>query len=297
MYPPRFDYERPTTLDEALELLVRHGNDAKLIAGGQTMIPLLKLRLASPAVLVDVNRLTELEHIADCGNAGIRIGALVRHSAMEVAKWPRGLAILRDAATVIADPQVRNLGTVGGSLATVDPAGDWPTVMLALDATLHVVSRNGHRELDAEGFYRDAYTNALAADEMLKEVLVPVPPAEAGTAYLKMKRKSGDFAIASAAVCVAMDERGKVARVRIGLGGVGLVPLRAHKAEAVLQSCIPDDSVLAAAADAVRSQCEPVPDVRGSVDYKRHVAGVLFTRAMRHALRRARGEIVEIERV
>jgi carbon-monoxide dehydrogenase medium subunit len=264
------------------------------------MIPLLKLRLASPAVLVDVNRLTELEdiaHIADGGDARFRIGALVRHSTMEVANWPPGLAILHDAATVIADPQVRNLGTVGGSLATVDPAGDWPTVMLALDATLHLVRRNEHRELGAEAFYRDSYTNALATDELLKEVHVPVPAAGAGTAYLKMKRKSGDFAIASVAVCVFTDAHGNVARARIGLGGVGLVPFRAHRAEAMLQNCSPTESVLAAAADQVRSQCEPVPDVRGSVDYKRHVAGVLFTRAMRHALRRARGERVEVERV
>ena len=296
MYPPKFDYERPKTLKEALEILARHQDDARVLAGGQTMIPLLKLRLASPAVLIDVNRLAELEEIADTGN-GFSIGTLVRHHNMECAKWPAGLEILHDAATVIGDPQVRNLGTVGGSLATVDPAGDWATVMLALEATVDLVRLSGHRELPVEKFFRDTYTNALDPDEMLKGVRVPVVPRGTGSAYFKMKRKSGDFAIASVAVFVVTEENGRVARVRIGLGGVGLIPFRARKAEAILEGQIPTDAVLSASADAVREECEPVSDVRGSADYKRHLAGALLIRALPHALRRAHGEIVEVGHV
>ena len=293
MFPPRFDYLRPESLEEVLELLARYGDDGRLLAGGQSVIPLMKLRLASPAVLIDINRVRELEAIVGDEHGGLRIGALTRHHHMEIKKWPRSLALLTDAARVIGDPQVRNLGTVGGSLAQADPAGDWGPVMLCLGAKVRILSCKQERSIPADELFQDAYTTCLGEDELLREVEIPPLKQGTGTAYLKMERKSGDFAIASAAVrlCLGPDQRCE--DVGIGLGGVGLVPLWPRRAEGSLRGSILNDQAIAEAEELVRQECDLIADLRGASEFKRHVAGVLFRRALRIALRRAEGEEVE----
>jgi len=230
MFPPRFDYLRAESLAEVLDLLARHGSEGKILAGGQSVIPLMKLRMASPAVLIDINRVRELEGISADDGGEVQIGALTRHQHMENRKWSSALAVLRDAARVIGDPQVRNLGTVGGALAEVDPAGDWGPVMLALGARVRAVNAKGERPFAIDELFVDAYTTCLAEDELLREVLIPPLAEGTGSAYLKMERKAGDFAIASAAVRIQRSPEGRCQDVGIGLGGVGLVPLRARGA-------------------------------------------------------------------
>lgn len=293
MFPPPFEYFRAESQEQVLDLLARHGAEGKILAGGLSLIPLMKLRLASPAVLIDINRIPELQTIAADDRGGIRIGAMTRHHQMEKGHWPASLALLADAAGVIGDPQVRNLGTVGGALAEVDPAGDWGPVMLSLQARVLAVSSRGERTLPVEELFVDAYTTCLREDELLREVEIPPLPEGTGTAYLKMERKAGDFAIASAAVRVSRTAEGRCRDVGIGLGGVGLVPLRARRAEELLLGSNLDEPTIQEAQESVRSECEPLPDIRGSAEFKRQVASVLFRRALGIAVRRAQGEKVE----
>jgi len=297
MFPPRFDYLRPESLEEVLELLARYGDDGRLLAGGQSVIPLMKLRLASPAVLIDINRVRELEAIVSDEHGGLRIGALTRHHHMEIKKWPRSHALLTDAARVIGDPQVRNLGTVGGALAEVDPAGDWGPVMLSLGSRIRAVNAKGERTFAIDELFVDAYTTCLAQDELLREVEIPPLSEGTGTAYLKMERKAGDFAIASAAVRVSRSPDGRCQNMGIGLGGVGLIPLRARRAEELLLGSNLQEELIQEAEASVRKECEPFADIRGPAEFKRQVAGVLFRRALRIALRRAEGEEVEARHV
>lgn len=293
MFPARFDYFRAESLAEVLDLLARHGSEGKILAGGQSVIPLMKLRMASPAVLIDINRVSELQAIAGDERGGLRIGAVTRHHHMEIKKWPRSLALLTDAARVIGDPQVRNLGTVGGALAEVDPAGDWGPVMLSLGARVRAVNPKGERTFPIDELFVDAFTTCLTEHELLREVEIPPLGDGTGTAYLKMERKAGDFAIASAAVRVNRSPDGRCQDMGIGLGGVGLVPLRARGAEELLRGSNLQEEVIREAEESVRKDCEPLADIRGSVEFKRQVAGVLFRRALKIALRRAQGEEVE----
>ena len=282
MYPGRFEYFSPDTLDEALATLDRFGDEAKVLAGGQSLIPLMKLRFASPLAVVDINRVQGLDGLAEEGGE-LRIGALVRHKACERSAVLRGRwGVLGDAAPQISDPLVRNLGTVGGSLAHADPQGDWGSALLAADARL-VVQRTGQRrEISLEDFFQGPFTTTLEPNEIITEVRVPDPGARAAGTYLKLERKVGDFATVGVAVHVAFSN-GAVHRAGIALTGVGPKNMRAIEAEQALADAPLDDEAIAAAARLAAEAAQPRSDVRGSADYKRNVVRVYTERGLRAA--------------
>jgi carbon-monoxide dehydrogenase medium subunit len=285
MYPNRFSYHRAKNIEDALTVLNQNKDEIKVLAGGQSLIPLMKLRLASPARLLDIGRLQSLTGIRT-ENGILRIGALCRHADLDRVLPPDGLEIFPEAARVIADPQVRNVGTVGGALAEADPAGDWGAVLLALDASVACRSADGERRVALKDFFTDVYTTALKAEEILTEVQVALPPARTGSAYLKLERKSGDFAIVSAGVIVQAGEKDTIERIGIGLSGVGLTPIKAGAAERVLKGKEFSDGLLEKAGETVMGEIQPFSDMRGSEDYKRDVAGTLFKRAFLSAWHR-----------
>jgi carbon-monoxide dehydrogenase medium subunit len=292
VYPAAFEYFAPTSIDEALDLLHRYGEDAKVLAGGQSLVPMMKLRIATPRCLIDVNRIASLAG-SSSDDDRIVFGALCRHA--EVAASPvvrERLPLMIDAASLTADVQVRNRGTIGGSLAHADPAGDWPAALLALDARVTIAGRAGHRTMPLREFIVDAYMTALAPDEILTAVEVPFPSPPCGGAYAKFERRAGDFAVASVGVQVAIDEAGHRRRVAISLGALGATAIRAHDAEHLLIGQAAAPSLMDQAERAVRDAAHPFADTRGTVEYKRHLAGVLFRRAFDAALDRARGRDV-----
>jgi len=288
MIPAPFDYHRPATLDEAIGLLSKHGGEAKLLSGGMTLLPTLKLRLGSFAHLVDLNRIPGLDGIKEDGGQ-LRIGAMTRQAALERSdlirkKYP----ILADAVPLIADPLVRNRGTVGGNVANGDPANDQPAIMIALGATLVARGPKGERTIAANKFYTDVYTTALARDEILVEIRIPVPPAKSGGAYQKLKRKTGDFAVAAAAVQLTLDGKGAVASCAIALTNVGPTPLEATDAARFLTGKTPDAKAIAEAAKLAGAKAGPSADFRGSIEYKKDMARVMTARAIEAAVERAR---------
>jgi len=279
MLPARFDYHRPDTVEEALRLLAEHGEDAKVLAGGQSLIPLMKLRFAAPARLIDVNRIQGLDMIEE-SDGSLRIGALVRHNrlaASEVIKdrYPTIAA----AAPMIADPIVRNLGTIGGSLAHADPSGDLGSVMIALGATVVARSTTGEREIAAADLAEGPFQSSLAPNELLTEVRVPSPGPRSGGTYLKLERKVGDFATVAVGIFLTL-ENGSIARAGIGLTSVGLTNLRAEAAEAALARAQPDEEAFAEAGRLAAEAAQPSTDVRGSAEYKRHVVDVYVRRGL-----------------
>jgi len=289
MIPGSFEYFAAQTVPEAIGLLQRYGSEAKLLAGGHSLIPLMKLRLASPRYLVDLNRIRGLASLEQ-RDGSLRIGALARHADLETSDLIRaGYPLLADAARVIADPLVRNMGTVGGSLAHADPAGDWGAAMLAAKAQLVVSGPRGTRTVPIDEFFVDTFTTALQPDEILTEIVVPRPPQGGGGAYLKLERKVGDFAIAAVGTQVVVDRRGSIQDAGIGLCNVGPVSLRAKRAEEVLRGGKADDATIARAAQLAAEECDPVSDLRGPAEYKRDVVRVLTARAVRLAVQRARG--------
>jgi carbon-monoxide dehydrogenase medium subunit len=288
MLPAPFEYSAPQTTDEALELLDQLGEEGKILAGGQSLIPLLKLRFASPAHLVDVNRVRELDFL-DERDGVLRIGPLFRHKAAErssmlATKYP----VLAEAARQVADPIVRNRGTVGGSLAHADPAGDWGSVMLALDAEFVLRSKTGSRTVKARDFFSGPFSSALKPNELLAEIRVPAAAGRSGGAYLKLERKVGDFATVAVAVQLQMDD-GKVRSAGIGLTAVGPQNIKAGEAEAALKGRALDDSAIKEAAALAAAAADPKADQRGSVEYKRNVVRVFTERGLRRAGERARG--------
>lgn len=288
MYPSPFDYTAPASLDEALSVLAERGDEAKVLAGGQSLIPLMKLRFASPALLVDLNRIPGLGYIEEEGDA-LRIGALTRHSELadsEVLgeRYPAMAA----AAPLVSDPIVRNLGTIGGSLAHADPAGDWGSVMLALGAEVVARSSKGERTIPIAEFFRGTFTTALQPDEILTEVRVPRPAGPSGGTYLKLERKVGDFATVAAAVQLELSD-GTIGRAGIALTAVGPQNVRAVEAEEALRGAEPTGEAFAEAARLAAEAADPVSDVRGSAEYKREVARVFVERGLARALEIARG--------
>jgi carbon-monoxide dehydrogenase medium subunit len=286
MLPAPFEYHRPSSLEEAVQLLSSL-DEAKVLAGGQSLIPLLKFRFAAPAHLIDVNRVPGLDGIREEGGF-LRIGALVRHNQMAEsdlisARYPT----LAAAAPQIADPIVRNLGTVGGSLAHADPAGDWGAVMLAVGGSVMARSARGEREIPMTDFLQDIFTTALTSDEILTEVRVPVPAPRAGGAYLKLERKVGDFATVAAAISVSMDD-GTIGRAGIGLTAVGTKNIEPAEAEAILNGKEPNEALFAEAGRLAAAASNPVADVRGSAEYKRHVVEVFVRRGLARAVEMAR---------
>jgi carbon-monoxide dehydrogenase medium subunit len=289
MFPASFDYRCPESLEEALGLLAEHGDEAKVMAGGQSLIPLLKLRLAAPGLVVDIGRVPGLTGIYERGG-GLAIGARTRHVDIERSAALRSsFPILAEAAPQISDPLVRNAGTLGGSICHADPAGDWGAVMLALNAELVVHSARGERTIPVAGFFDGPFTTVLEPDEILTAIRVPAPAGPSGGAYLKLERKVGDFATAAVAVQVELAD-GHVRRAGIGLTSVGPTNLAATRAEDLLAGSEPDDRVVDEASRLAAAACEPRSDVRGSADYKRDLVRVLVKRGLRTAIARARGE-------
>jgi carbon-monoxide dehydrogenase medium subunit len=281
VYPPNFEYFAPATLDEALSTLGEFGDEGKVLAGGMSLIPVMKLRFAAPRALVDINRISGLDGLNADG--GLSIGALVRHTACEKSELLRGrYGVLGDAAKQIADPIVRNLGTVAGSLAHADPQGDWGSVMLAVRAEAVARRAEGERTIPIDELFRGPFTTSLEPDEILTEVRVPDPGARAGGTYLKLERKVGDFATVGVAVHVTFSN-GSVGQAGIALTGVGPTNLRAEAAEQALAGHALDEEAISEAARLAGEAAQPRTDVRGSEDYKRNAVRVLVARGLRKA--------------
>lgn len=289
MIPRSFEYYSPRTLDEAISLLQKLGSDAKLLSGGQSLIPMMKLRLLSPQSIIDINRIPGLDYIKE-SDGQLRIGALTREHEIETSDLVKSkFPILADTAKVIADPLVRSQATVCGNLAHGDPANDHPATMLALGATVVATGPKGQREIAIESFFPGLFTTALDAEEILTEIRIPLPPPSSGGAYLKMERKVGDFATAGVAAQVTLDGAGNCQRAGLGLTNVGLTPIKARKAEGFLVNKPLDDATIKEAAELAASESEPMDDIRGSAEYKRDLVRVLAARALGRARDRAKG--------
>ena len=292
MYPRAFHYHRASSLQQAVRLLSELGEDAKLLAGGQSLIPLMKLRFANPAHLVDLNFIPGSSYIAE-ENGSLRFGALTRHAEIENSEIVAKVPILRDCAAGIADVQVRNRGTLGGSLAEADPSGDWAVALLTLRAEVHCLGTRGERSLPLSQFVKDAYTTVLERDELIQEVVVKIPPNGSGGAYLSCKRAAPVYPTATAAVELTLD--GEVCQeISIALGCVGLTPIQAKDAETAVRGRKINEKTLATAQAAAQAAADAQSDMRGTAEYKRALVGVLVKRAIEVAVRRARGEMVEV---
>jgi len=288
MLPAPFEYHAPRTIDEALNLLDQLGDEGKVLAGGQSLIPLLKLRFASPGHLVDINKIKELDFIEE-RDGTLRIGPLFRHKAAERSSLLTSrYQVMADAAPQIADPIIRNRGTLAGSVAHADPSGDWGSVLLAMDADLVLRSKRGSRTVKARDFFSGPFSTALEPTEILSEIRIPAAKAMTGGAYLKLERKVGDFATVAVAVHLRMDD-GKVGSAGIGLTAVGPQNIKAEKAEAVLRGAKLDDDVIKEAAALAAEAADPKADHRGSVEYKRNIVRVFTQRGLKRAAERARG--------
>ena len=288
MIPAAFDYHAPTSVAEAVQLLQQHGYDAKILSGGQSLIPAMRFRLSTPAVLIDIKNIDGLEYVRE-ENGYLVIGAMTRESALEeaIATLPR-YGLLADAVRVIADPIVRNSATVGGNLAHADPANDHPAVMLAYDATIVAQGPNGTRTIPIDDFFVDLFTSALEAEELLTEIRIPTPADGSGGAYIKFERKVGDYAVAAVAVQLTMNG-GVCTAARVALTNLSSVPMRVRGAEQALIGKAITDEVLEQAGQASATECDPSDDLRGNVAYKRDMARILTKRAIRKAAERAEG--------
>lgn len=286
MFPAPFTYVRAHTEDEALEALARYGADARVLAGGQSLIPAMRYRLARPAVLVDINPIDSLNYIEE-NESALRIGAMTRDSTVEYSPLIRSrYALLADAGPVIADPVVRQNGTVAGSLCHNDPSGDWPVVALAARAQVALLSRQGMRVVKIDDFLVDSFATALRDGEMAVEVRFPKPLQRTSGAYVKLERKVGDFATACAGVQMALAPDGTVADAGIAIGAVGACALRVERAEGLFIGAVPTGAMISAAMEMAREAADPVADNRGSVAYKREMAAVLVGRALTKTLER-----------
>ena len=287
MFPAAFDYRAPTSLDEALAILAERGDEAKVMAGGQSLIPPLKLRFSRPEVVADIARIPALNTIKkDDGH--VAIGALARHVDVEQSKELAGSApMMVEAARWIADPLVRNRGTLVGSICHADPAGDWGSVLLAMHADVVARSRSGERVIHATEFFKGPFETALKSDEVVTEVRVPVGKGRGGGAYLKLERKVGDFATVAVAVHLHLDGN-KVETAGIGMTAVGPTNIKATEAEKVLLGEEPTDEVIAEAARLAAAAAEPKDDIRGTAAYKKDVVRVFVQRGLKTAIGRAR---------
>ena len=289
MFPASFGYLAARSVEEAIELLTKHGEDAKLLAGGHSLIPAMKLRLASPRYLIDIGRVPGLSGVRVDGE-NIAIGALTVHADVAssdlVRKHVPGLA---EAASVIGDMQVRNRGTIGGSVAHADPAADFPVILTALNASFLVVSPSGKRTVPAEKFFIDFFTTALAPNEVLTEIRVPLLPSGAGTAYAKLPHPASGYVVVSAGVLVVRERSGRCQSARVAIGGLGSVPFRASATEAALKGQPLTPKVIAAAAAKAAEGTDPDGDLYASAEYKRHMAAVYARRAIEKAVTRAGG--------
>ena len=287
MFPANFGYFTPHSVEEAVRLLTEHGEDAKLLAGGHSLIPAMKLRLASPRYLIDLGTIPGLHGVRIEGDA-LTIGALTVHAdiaSSELAR--RHVPGLADAASVIGDVQVRNRGTIGGSVAHADPAADFPVILTALNASFVLQSPSGKRTVAADDFFVDFYTTALAANEVLSEIRVPLPPSGAGTAYAKLGHPASGYVVVSAGVLINREPSGSCLSARIAIGGLGSTPVRAKASEVELQGKPLTPQVIDAAANKAAEGTDPDDDPYASAEYKRHVATVYARRAIEVAALRA----------
>lgn len=292
MYPRSFHYHRAASIHEASTMLAQLGDEAKLLAGGQSLIPLMKLRFANPLHLVDLGFVAGMAFIKE-EEGSLRFGPMTSHAEIARSRTAARIPILHDCAIGIADVQIRNRGTVGGSIAEADPSGDWANVLLTLEAQVRIANAKAERILPLKEFIKDAYTTALDHDELITEILVKVPPKNSGGAYLAFKRTAPVYPTASVAVQLVM-EGDFCTDAAIVLGCVGLTPVKATEAEAALRDKRITGKVLIAAADAARSAADPQTDMRGSADYKRAMVAALTKRAIEAAAARAAGKQIEV---
>jgi carbon-monoxide dehydrogenase medium subunit len=289
MIPASFSYHAPTSVAAATGLLAQYGDDAKILSGGQSLIPLMKLRLATPKHLVDINRIPGLAYVRK-DDGVLAIGALAREADLEESELVQShYPILIDTTRVIADPLVRNLATVCGNLAHADPANDHPSTMLVLGAEVVAAGPRGERRISITEFFVGPFTTVLRPDEIVTHIRIPLPPPRSGGAYVKLERKVGDFATAAVAVQVALAANGTCERVGIGLTNVGPAPIEARRAAESLRGARPDGSAIKRAAELAAGESQPESDLRGSADYKRDLVRVLTARALRQACERAVG--------
>ncbi len=286
MFPAQFDYRPARSVDEAIAALAQYGDDARVLAGGQSLIPAMRFRLARPAVLVDINPIAELAYLNE-GDGALQVGATARDFALEVSPTiAQRYQLIADTSAVVADPVVRQMGTVVGSLCHNDPAGDWPVTALASRAQIVVRGKDGARTLSIDEFLIDSYTTAVKAAEMAVEVRFPTPGARTSGSFHKIERKVGDFATASAAAQIALADDGTIADAGIAIGALGPTALRVAEAEKLLKGAKPSKDVIAQAMREAEKIADPSPDNRGSVEYKKAMAGVLVGRAITQALQR-----------
>ena len=289
MFPADFGYLPARSVEEAIQFLTEHGDDAKLLAGGHSLIPAMKLRLASPRYLIDLGTIPDLRGIRVDGEA-LAIGALTVHADIATSDLVRKrLPGLADAASVIGDVQVRNRGTIGGSVSHADPAADFPVILTALNASFVLQSPSGKRTVAADDFFIDFYTTALASNEVLTEIRVPLPPSSAGTAYAKLGHPASGYVVVSAGVLISRGASGQCISARVAIGGLGSVPVRAIATESELQGKELTPQVIAAAASKAADGTDPDGDAYASADYKRHMATIYARRAIEAAVQRSAG--------
>lgn len=289
MTPASFDYLSPISVEDAVQLLKKHGDDAKILAGGQSLIPLMKLRFTSFPYIIDISRVNGLKFIRE-EKGKLSIGAMTTNAELEYSEnIRRNHRIIHDACSHIADPLVRNMGTVGGNLTHGDPGNDLPAVMMALKAKYTLVSADGKREVPAAGFYKDTFVTELKQGEILTQVDVSSPGKRYAGAYEKHKRRTGDFSVAGVAVAFEKDMDGRLKNVGVGLTSVGPAPIHAAGTEKALEGKIPDAATIEKAVDSVKAESKPVSDFYGTEEYKRFVLGELLKRAIARAAQRANG--------
>ena len=291
MYPAPFNYHRPASLEQAVALLAKFGTDAKLMAGGQSLIPMLKLRIGDMAELIDIGRLPDLLHIEQRGNT-LHIGALATHGQIGGSELAGRIPALVEAAGGIADRQVRSMGTIAGGLCVADPSGDWPTALRLLDATITAVGSSGTRALPIADFILDAYTTALGADEIVTEIQLPMPAADTTSAYVAFKRAAAAFPTCSAGIQLTM-EQDVCRKARLVLGCAGDTVVTSAEAEAQLEGQPITEQTLSAAAEAIVNVSKPPPDARGSEAFKRAMLKTMVVEAGMRAVARSRGEVIK----
>jgi len=288
MIPESFAYSAPTTIEEALALLQEHGDDAKILAGGHSLIPMMKLRFASPTHLIDINNIPGLSYVKE-EDGYLKIGAMTKEVEVEESDIiHKKYQIFMDATKLIADPQVRNFGALGGNLAHGDAANDHPAVMIALGAEVDITGQDGTRTVSIDEFFFGFYTTAVQHGEILTQIKIPAAKGNYGSAYHKAERKVGDYATAGVAVMVQLDDNGNCTKAGIGLTNVNPLPLRASRSEAVLTGSNLSEAVIDQAAQFASEDCSPTADLRGDEDYKRHLVKVITKRMLNKAIARAK---------
>jgi len=290
MFSEEFEYFRPKSLDEAMVLMKKYGENARVLAGGMSLIPLLKSRVISIPNIVDMSRVPELSKIEE-RQGEIRIGSMVTDYEIENSKLLyEKISLIKEVSGWIGDPQVRNRGTMGGSLCHADPSGDWGACFLALRGRATVIGDKGERTIESDDFFEDSYTNAMKSGEVMTEIIFPIPEKRSGYSYKKMERKAGDFATVGVAVQISISEKGECTYAGIGMTAVAPTPIRSRKAEAFLMGKKVDENTVREAAKIAAGETEPMDDpLRGSAEFKRYICEVLVRRGLNEAMERSKG--------